>query len=172
MGQSCALRAGSLADRLAMGVEPPPGTGSSASSRSGAHRLSFAPALLSAPDQEARSPSSAQGYGPAAVALPWKRGRFSGRDFALQPDGTLRCPAGQSLVTHERRREADGSLRVVYAASIRSCRPCPLREQCLLKIAVQRVKKASLPRSLSAVFPCLCCFLSKSYVTGCTGDIT
>jgi len=31
---------------------------------------------------------------------------------------------------HERRREADGSLRVVYAASIRSCRPCPLREQC------------------------------------------
>jgi hypothetical protein len=25
---------------------------------------------------------------------------------------------------------ADGSLRVVYAASIRSCRPCPLREQC------------------------------------------
>jgi hypothetical protein len=33
-------------------------------------------------------------------------------------------------VAHERRREADGSLRVVYAASIRSCRPCPLREQC------------------------------------------
>ena len=25
---------------------------------------------------------------------------------------------------------ADGSLRVVYAASIRSCRPCSLREQC------------------------------------------
>ena len=34
------------------------------------------------------------------------------------------------LQPHERRREADGSLRVVYAASIRSCRPCPLREQC------------------------------------------
>ncbi|EFH81727.1 hypothetical protein Krac_2472 [Ktedonobacter racemifer DSM 44963] len=28
------------------------------------------------------------------------------------------------------RQEADGSLRVVYTASIRSCRPCPLREQC------------------------------------------
>jgi hypothetical protein len=26
--------------------------------------------------------------------------------------------------------QADGSLRVVYAASIRSCRPCLLREQC------------------------------------------
>ncbi|HYT34603.1 MAG TPA: hypothetical protein VEL69_06175 [Ktedonobacteraceae bacterium] len=25
---------------------------------------------------------------------------------------------------------ADGSLRMVYAASIGSCRPCPLREQC------------------------------------------
>jgi len=71
-----------------------------------------------------------QGYGKPAVALPWKAGRLSGEDFALQPDGTLRCPASQSLVAHERRREADGSLRVVYAASIRSCRPCPLRAQC------------------------------------------
>ncbi len=71
-----------------------------------------------------------QGYGKPAVALPWKAGRFSGQDFTLQPDGALSCPAGQSLVAHERRREADGSLRVVYAASIRSCRPCLLREQC------------------------------------------
>lgn len=36
----------------------------------------------------------------------------------------------QTLGVQERRREADGSLRVVYAASNRSCRPCPLREQC------------------------------------------
>src|SRR5438132_1000300 len=71
-----------------------------------------------------------QGYGKPSVALPWKAGRFSGQDFTLQPDGALSCPSGQSLVAHERRREADGSLRVVYAASIRSCRPCPLREQC------------------------------------------
>jgi hypothetical protein len=54
---------------------------------------------------------------------------YAGVD-TLQPDGTLRCPAHQSLVANKRRREADGSLRVVYAASIRSCRPCPLREQC------------------------------------------
>ncbi len=89
----------------------------------------FAPAL---PPVHKESPAQApvQGYGPAAVALPWKAGRFSGQDFVLQPDGTLRCPASQSLVAHERRREADGSLRVVYAASIRSCRACPLREQC------------------------------------------
>ena len=70
------------------------------------------------------------GYAPPQVGLPWKADRFSGQDFPLQPDGTLRCPAGQSLVAHEQRRQADGSLRVVYAASLRSCRPCPLRQQC------------------------------------------
>src|SRR6266567_1270056 len=85
----------------------------------------FAPA-----SNKSLSPSPTQGYGPAEVALPWKAGRFSGQDFPLQPNGTLRCPAGQALVAQERRREADGSLRVVYAASIRSCRPCALREQC------------------------------------------
>src|SRR6266536_2058310 len=90
----------------------------------------FAPALPPVRKETAALPSASQGYAKASVALPWKAGRFSSQDFALQPDGTLRCPAGQSLVVHERRREADGSLRVVYAASIRSCRPCPLREQC------------------------------------------
>ncbi len=86
----------------------------------------FAPAVSEA--QEQQPPSS--GYGKPSVAAPWKAGRFSGQDFALQSDGTLRCPANQPLVAHERRKEADGSLRVVYAASIRSCRPCPLRDQC------------------------------------------
>ncbi len=61
---------------------------------------------------------------------PRKTGRFAGQDFPRQPDGALRCPAGKPLHPQERRREADGSLRVVYAASIRSCRPCRLREQC------------------------------------------
>jgi hypothetical protein len=86
----------------------------------------FAPAVPEVKEQQ--PPSS--GYGRPSVAAPWKTGRFSGQDFALQPDGTLHCPADQSLVAHEQRREADGSLRVVYAASIRSCRPCPLRHQC------------------------------------------
>jgi hypothetical protein len=86
----------------------------------------FAPAVPEAKEQQ--PPSS--GYGKPSVAAPWKAGRFSGQDFALQPDGTLHCPAGQSLVAHERRTEGDGSLRMVYAASIRSCRLCPLREQC------------------------------------------
>jgi hypothetical protein len=85
-----------------------------------------------APATEPVSPHTvaAAGYAPPQVGLPWKAGRFSGQDLALQPDGTLRCPANQKLIAHEQRREADGTLRVVYGASIRSCHPCPLREQC------------------------------------------
>ena len=90
----------------------------------------FTPACPLAQEETVDTPSPVQGYGQPEVALPWKQGRFSGRDFALQPDGTLRCPAGQTLRAHERRKEGDGSLRVVYAASVHSCRPCPLREQC------------------------------------------
>jgi len=93
----------------------------------------FAPAIPPQSEQAATRPASsapASGYGSPTTATSWKTGRFSGQDFPLQPDGTLRCPAGQQLHPQERRREADGSLRVVYAASIRSCRPCPLREQC------------------------------------------
>ncbi len=86
----------------------------------------FAPALSETNEQQ---PSTC-GYGKPLVAVAFKAGRFSGLDFTLQPDGTLRCPADQQLVAHERRREADGNLRVVYGASIRSCRPCPLRGQC------------------------------------------
>jgi hypothetical protein len=85
----------------------------------------FAPAVA-----EIKQQPSTRGYGKPAVAAAFKVGRFSGQDFTLQSDGTLRCPANQTLSVHERRKEADGSLRVVYAASIRSCRPCPLREQC------------------------------------------
>ena len=93
----------------------------------------FAPALSPQSEQAATSPPSsppASGYGPPTSATSWKSGRFTGADFPLQPDGTLLCPAGKPLHPQERRREADGSLRVVYAASIRHCRPCPLREQC------------------------------------------
>jgi hypothetical protein len=71
-----------------------------------------------------------QGYEKPSVALPWKAGRFSGQDFALQPDGTLHCPAGKTLRPTEQRREADGSLRVLYSARIRDCRGCSKRPQC------------------------------------------
>lgn len=70
------------------------------------------------------------GYAPPHMGVSWKTGRFSGQDFSLQPDGTLRYSADQKLSAHEQRREADGSLRVVYGTSILCCRSCPLWEQC------------------------------------------
>jgi len=71
-----------------------------------------------------------QGYEKPAVALPWKAGRFSGQDFALQPDWGLSCPAGKTLRPTEQRREADGRLRILYSARILDCRGCPKRPQC------------------------------------------
>ena len=93
----------------------------------------FAPTLPPQNEHASTRPPTAapvSGYAPPATATSWKAGRFTGADFPLQPDGTLRCPAGNTLLPQEHRREADGSLRLVYAASIRCCRPCLLREQC------------------------------------------
>src|SRR5262249_35768609 len=55
---------------------------------------------------------------------------FAGEAFTLQPDGTVRCPAGKELFPCERRREQGGSLRIVFAARITDCRACSLREPC------------------------------------------
>ena len=94
----------------------------------------FAPAFPTAkelPVSAAKElPASATGYAPAEVALPFKQGRFCGRDFVLQLDGSLRCPAEQTLHATEERHEADGSLRLVYAARITDCRTCQFRERC------------------------------------------
>jgi hypothetical protein len=76
----------------------------------------FAPAISPQSEQTATRPASsapASGYAPPATATSWKAGRFTGSDFPLQPDGTLRCPAGNALIAHEQRREVNGSLRVV-----------------------------------------------------------
>ena len=111
---------------LAVGLEPPRCPLGHQLHPDPVRTTEFAPALP--PPSPRTAPAS--GHAPPHVGLSWKTGRFSGQDFTLQPDGTLRCPADQQLFAHEHRREADGSLRVVYGASIRSCRPCPLREQC------------------------------------------
>lgn len=69
-------------------------------------------------------PASARGSAAAEVALPFTHGRFCGRDVVLQPDGSLRCPAGHALHATEERHEADGSLRLVSSARISQCRTC------------------------------------------------
>jgi hypothetical protein len=86
----------------------------------------FAPAIVASTTLQ----EPEQGYGPPVVGGGWKAGRFSGKDFSPQPDGTLRCPADKHLFATERRREEDGSLRVVYEARIADCRSCLLRQQC------------------------------------------
>ena len=59
-----------------------------------------------------------------------RMGCIAGEHFTPLPDGTLRCPAGFPLYPQERRPERDSSVRVVYAARIGHCRPCPRREEC------------------------------------------
>src|SRR5256714_820596 len=121
-----------LATGIAMGLEPPRCPLGHQLHPDAVRTTEFAPAIPPPPPPPPLPPHTAppSGYAPSHVGLPWKAGRFSGQAFALQPDGTLRCQASQKLLPHEHRREADGSLRVVYGASIHSCRPCPLREQC------------------------------------------
>ncbi len=85
-------------------------------------------------------------YGPPHWARPSFTRGFPGSAFTPQPDGTLRCPAGHPLFVQERRPEPNGSLRVLYAARIGHCRPCPLREQC------QESGTTLKPRRVSAVF--------------------
>ena len=58
----------------------------------------------------------------------FKAGRFCGQAFALQPDGTLACPASKTLRPTEQQSFADGSLRVLYSARILDCRGCSLRK--------------------------------------------
>ena len=85
-------------------------------------------------------------YGPPQWARRSFTKGFAGSDFALQPDGTLRCPAGHPLTVQERRPERNGSVRMVYGARMKHCRPCPLREQC------QESPTTKKPRQVSAVF--------------------
>ncbi|HEY4033365.1 MAG TPA: hypothetical protein VGL94_05305 [Ktedonobacteraceae bacterium] len=86
-------------------------------------------------------------YGPPQWARRSYTKGFAGADFALQSDGTLCCPAGHPLYAQERRREPNGSLRVLYAARLCHCRPCPLRAQCQ-ENGTTTIK----PRRVSAVF--------------------
>ncbi len=122
----------------------------------------FAPASVgesteTVPDPLSR-PSEAASviYGPPQWARPSYTKGFAGADFALQPDGTLRCPAGCPLYPQERRPERDGSLRVLYAARIGHCRSCLLRERCQESATTIKARRVSavywpifLPASIS-----------------------
>ena len=90
----------------------------------------FAPARSPEPVAQPGDPAPTNvSYKPPEWAVS-RMGCIAGSQFTPQPDGTLRCPAGFPLYPQERRPEHDGSLRIVYAARIGHCRPCPLREDC------------------------------------------
>ena len=103
----------------------------------------FAPALR----ETKAGQESEQGYEPPVVGGTWKAGRYSGKDFVLQPDGTVSCPAGKMLFPQERRREENGSLRIVYEARIADCRACPKRPQCQWHGHPRRVSVLLHPRT-------------------------
>jgi hypothetical protein len=106
----------------------------------------FAPAQVPSDPVPRPSEPAPVTYGPPQWARQSYTKGFAGADFSFQPDGTLRCPAGQPLYAQERRPERNGSLRVLYAARIGHCRSCPLREHCQEKGAAT-IK----PRRVSAV---------------------
>lgn len=99
--------------------------------------------MVAAPAQESHCSLS---YGAPEWARTARQGIYAGRDFHLQPDGTLRCPTNHPLYAQERRAEHDGTVRVVYAARIGDCRACPRRVQCL-----GHGKETKHPRRVSAV---------------------
>jgi hypothetical protein len=83
-------------------------------------------------------------YGPPQWLTTPEAGEFSGSDFTPLPNGMLCCPAGQHLSLKERRREPNGSLRLLYSARRDQCLPCPLREHC-------QEATAKRPRTVSAM---------------------
>ena len=87
-------------------------------------------------------------YGPLELAHDSgrARGRFSGQEFELLENGTLRCPAEKILRPQERRSLADGSVRIVYRAKKADCRGCRLAPACL-----GRQASGAQPRRVSAV---------------------
>jgi hypothetical protein len=92
------------------------------------------PADLSNHPQETHCPSAKPApliYGPPEFAQTPRAGKFAATDFELQPNGTLRCPAGHPLYAEARRPERNDTVRVLYAARLPDCRGCELRDHCL-----------------------------------------
>jgi hypothetical protein len=91
------------------------------------------------------APSSAC-YGPPTLARP-QAGRFAAKAFLPQEDGTLLCPNNEHLRIRKRRPQANGALRVYYAAPRKICQACPLRANCL-----REGQKGTEGRSVSLVY--------------------
>jgi hypothetical protein len=92
----------------------------------------FAPAISPQSEQAPTCPASAvtsppaSGYAsPATATRHGKRVASQGKTFLSSLMGRCGVQQGSRFLPMSDEERADGSLRVVYAASIRSCRPCP-----------------------------------------------
>jgi hypothetical protein len=75
---------------------------------------------------------------PVYGALEWARvrgGRLGAEAFALQADGTLRCPQGGARWLSETRQETAFTQRLVFVARDTDCAACPRRSACLGRTA-------------------------------------
>ncbi|MBD2069000.1 hypothetical protein H6F93_15970 [Leptolyngbya sp. FACHB-671] len=91
------------------------------------------PLALSQKTRVPHPPESDRDYAPMQVAPSWarSRGKFSGSDFTLVNERTLRCPAGHSMYRRELRQNRLGDLLIMFGINPRTCAHCTLRDQCL-----------------------------------------
>jgi len=89
-----------------------------------------------------------ESYGPVELTQEWANahGRFSGKDFVLLDEATLRCPADKLLRARSRLPLPNGNLRIYYSARIVECRSCPLAAQC-----IGRRASGGNPRQVSGI---------------------
>jgi hypothetical protein len=125
---------------------PPPVPGGAGPPSADTAPVDPAPFAPGEAETSQNAPEWPASYGPPNWARPSFTHGFAGSAFTPLPDGTLRCPADHPLFVQERRPERNGSVRVLYAARIGHCRPCPLRDQC------QESGTTLKPRRVSAVF--------------------
>jgi hypothetical protein len=99
----------------------------------------------------ADAPERVPTYGPLRLSHDWvKTPRpFSAQAFRVGENDTLICPVGKVLRPCERRVQANGELRVLYAAKVRECRSCEQVEACLGEHeAVKRGRRVSGTRAV------------------------
>jgi hypothetical protein len=109
-----------------------------------------APAAASASDT-VDAPELVPTYGPLRLSHDWvKTPRpFSAQAFTPGEGDTLICPAANVLRVCERREQANGELRILYAAKVRDCRSCEQVEACLGEHeAVKRGRRVSGTRQV------------------------
>lgn len=67
------------------------------------------------------------------VAQGWakSRNKFSGSDFTLLDERTLRCPANHLMYRREVRQNRYGDKLILFGINPRTCQQCSLKSQCL-----------------------------------------